>query len=56
MDGAAKFVRGDAVAGLLIIAINIIGGIVIGVGQMGMPLRPRPLQTYTLLTIGDGLV
>lgn len=55
MDGAAKFVRGDAVAGLLITIINIIGGLIIGAVQRGMPLL-EALQTYTLLTIGDGLV
>lgn len=55
MDGAAKFVRGDAIAGLIIAGINIIGGLVIGVLQRGMPLGSA-LQTYTLLTIGDGLV
>jgi len=55
MDGAAKFVRGDAIAGLLITAINIIGGLFIGVVQRGMPLG-RALQEYTLLTVGDGLV
>lgn len=55
MDGASKFVRGDAVAGLLITLINIIGGIVIGVGQNDMSFQDAA-QTYTLLTIGDGLV
>ncbi len=55
MDGASKFVRGDAVAGLLITFINIIGGIVIGVGQNDMSFGDAA-QTYTLLTIGDGLV
>ena len=55
MDGASKFVRGDAVAGLLITLINIIGGIVIGVGQNDMSFGDAA-QTYTLLTIGDGLV
>lgn len=55
MDGASKFVRGDAVAGLLITFINIIGGIVIGVGQNEMSFADAA-QTYTLLTIGDGLV
>jgi len=55
MDGASKFVRGDAVAGLIITVINIFGGLVIGVLQKGMPLS-QALQTYTLLTIGDGLV
>jgi len=55
MDGASKFVRGDAIAGLLITLINIIGGIVIGVMQMGMTLGAAG-ASYTLLTIGDGLV
>lgn len=55
MDGAAKYVRGDAVAGLLITAINIIGGIIIGVAQNGMSFSDAA-HTYTLLTVGDGLV
>ncbi|MEM1103158.1 MAG: FHIPEP family type III secretion protein, partial [Pseudomonadota bacterium] len=55
MDGASKFVRGDAVAGLLITFINIIGGIIIGVAQMDMSIGDAS-QSYTLLTIGDGLV
>lgn len=55
MDGAAKFVRGDAVAGLLITFINIVGGIIIGVGQMDLSFADA-LKTYTLLTVGDGLV
>lgn len=55
MDGAAKFVRGDAVAGLLITAINILGGIFIGVVQRGMPVGSAA-SLYTMLTIGDGLV
>ena len=55
MDGASKFVRGDAIAGLLITAINIIGGIIIGVAQQGMPFSEAG-RTYTLLTVGDGLV
>ena len=55
MDGAGKFVRGDAVAGLMITAINIIGGLVIGVLQQKMPLRAA-LTTYSNLTIGDGLI
>lgn len=55
MDGASKFVRGDAVAGLIITAINIIGGLIIGVLQRGMPIL-EAAKTYTILTIGDGLV
>ncbi|KAA0889755.1 flagellar biosynthesis protein FlhA [Oryzomonas rubra] len=55
MDGASKFVRGDAVAGILIVMVNIFGGLVIGVWQQGMPLQAA-LTNYTLLTIGEGLV
>ncbi len=55
MDGAAKFVRGDAVAGLLIVFINIIGGIIIGTAQQGLSIGDAA-TTYTILTIGDGLV
>jgi flagellar biosynthesis protein FlhA len=55
MDGASKFVRGDAVAGLLVVFINIIGGIIIGVAQQGLGFS-EAAQTYTLLTVGDGLV
>lgn len=55
MDGASKFVRGDAVAGILILIINIIGGLVVGVAQHDMALGEAG-QRYTLLTIGDGLV
>ncbi|MCC6395748.1 MAG: FHIPEP family type III secretion protein, partial [Bacteroidetes bacterium] len=55
MDGASKFVKGDAIAGLLINIVNIIGGFVIGVAQRGMSFTDA-LQTYTLLTVGDGLV
>jgi flagellar biosynthesis protein FlhA len=55
MDGAAKFVRGDAVAGLLITGINLVGGLIIGVGQMGISLADAA-HSYTLLTVGDGLV
>ena len=55
MDGASKFVRGDAIAGIIITLINIIGGLVIGVLQMKLDLA-RAVQNYTLLTIGDGLV
>ncbi|MHB1092455.1 flagellar biosynthesis protein FlhA [Thiobacillus sp.] len=55
MDGASKFVRGDAIAGILILLINIIGGLVIGVMQHGLSLADAA-QNYTLLAIGDGLV
>ncbi len=55
MDGATKFVRGDAIAGIVITFINILGGIIIGMLQNGMPFQDA-LKTYTLLTIGDGLV
>lgn len=55
MDGATKFIRGDAIAGLVIVAINIIGGLVIGLVIMRMDVM-EALRTYTLLTIGDGLV
>lgn len=55
MDGASKFVRGDAVAGLLIAAINIVGGLFIGVVQRGLAIQDAA-QVYTVLTIGDGLV
>jgi flagellar biosynthesis protein FlhA len=55
MDGASKFVRGDAVAGLLVVFINIIGGIIIGVAQQGLSFG-EAAHTYTLLTVGDGLV
>lgn len=55
MDGASKFVRGDAIAGLLIVGINIIGGIIIGVAQQGLSFG-EAARTYTVLTVGDGLV
>ena len=55
MDGASKFVRGDAVAGILILVINVIGGLVIGTLEHGLPLAEAG-RIYTLLTIGDGLV
>jgi len=55
MDGASKFVKGDAIAGIIIMLINIIGGLVIGVMQRGLPWG-EALRTYTLLTIGDGIV
>jgi flagellar biosynthesis protein FlhA len=55
MDGSSKFVKGDAIAGLLITAINIVGGIFIGVIQKGMPIG-QAMSQYTILTVGDGLV
>lgn len=55
MDGAGKFVKGDAIAGLIINVINIVGGFIIGIGQRGLALTDA-LQQYTILTIGDGLV
>src|SRR4249920_489326 len=55
MDGASKFVRGDAIAGLLVVFINVIGGIIIGVAQQGLGFG-EAARTYTLLTVGDGLV
>src|ERR1700761_1925109 len=55
MDGASKFVRGDAVAGLIITGINIVGGIIIGVVQHHVPIG-QAFSTYTIMTIGDGLV
>ena len=55
LDGAMKFVRGDSIAGIVIIIINIVGGLAIGVLQRGLPLG-QAVQTYSILTIGDGLV
>ena len=55
MDGASKFVRGDAIAGVLITFINIVGGLIIGILQHNMSFS-QALQTYTILTVGDGLV
>ncbi|HEX3672870.1 MAG TPA: flagellar biosynthesis protein FlhA [Rhizomicrobium sp.] len=55
MDGASKFVRGDAIAGLMIVGINVVGGIIIAVAQKGMSFSDAT-QTFTLLTVGDGLV
>lgn len=55
MDGSSKFVKGDAIAGIIITLINVIGGLIIGVAQQGMGFA-EALQNYTLLTVGDGLV
>jgi flagellar biosynthesis protein FlhA len=55
MDGASKFVRGDAIAGILITMVNVIGGFIIGVAQQGLPLT-EAIKRYTLLSVGDGLV
>ncbi len=55
MDGASKFVRGDAIAGILIVAVNIVGGIIIGTIQRGMPIA-EAAEVFVLLTVGDGLV
>src|SRR5262249_42367544 len=55
MDGASKFVRGDAIAGIIITVINIVGGLIIGMAEYGMPLA-QAAKVYTHLTIGDGLV
>lgn len=55
MDGASKFVRGDAIAGILIMVINVVGGLLVGVLQHGMSMGSAA-ESYTLLTIGDGLV
>jgi flagellar biosynthesis protein FlhA len=55
MDGASKFVRGDAIAGILIVVVNIVGGILIGTLQKGMDIA-KAAEVFTLLTIGDGLV
>jgi flagellar biosynthesis protein FlhA len=55
MDGASKFVRGDAVAGLLVVFINVIGGMIVGIAQQGLPFS-EAVRTYTALTVGDGLV
>ncbi len=56
MDGASKFVKGDAIAGIVIILVNIIGGLGIGVLQHGIGRRRRRCSTYARLTVGDGLV
>jgi flagellar biosynthesis protein FlhA len=55
MDGASKFVRGDAIAGLLVVFINIIGGMIIGIAQQGLSFT-EAARSYTILTVGDGLV
>src|SRR3954470_1077216 len=55
MDGASKFVRGDAVAGILIMLISLVGGLIVGVMQHSMAVA-NAAKTYSLLTIGDGLV
>jgi type III secretion protein V len=55
MDGAMKFVKGDAIAGIIITLINIVGGLIIGVAMKGMPVM-QAVQTYSILTIGNGLV
>lgn len=55
MDGASKFIRGDAIASIIIMIVNIIGGILVGVLQKGMPIGDA-VETYIILTIGDGLV
>ena len=55
MDGAAKFVKGDAIAGILILLINIIGGLIIGSVQHDLSLN-ESAETYILFTVGDGLV
>ena len=55
MDGASKFVKGDAVAGILILAINIIGGLIVGITQHDLGFE-EAAETYILLSIGDGLV
>ncbi len=55
MDGASKFVKGDAIAGLVITLVNLVGGLIVGVLQMGMSLGDA-VATYSMLTVGDGLV
>ena len=55
MDGAMKFVKGDAIAGIVIIVVNLLGGLAIGIFQLGMPAGAA-MQKYSILTIGDGLV
>ena len=55
MDGASKFVRGDAIAGIIVTFVNLLGGLAIGIGRHGMPLGDA-VQTFSLLTVGDGLI
>lgn len=55
MDGASKYVRGDAVAGIVVTIVNIVGGLIVGILQHDLPMQ-KALETYTLLAIGDGLV
>lgn len=55
MDGASKFVRGDAIAGIIITAVNVVGGLIVGMVQQGLDLT-NALKIYTVLTVGDGLV
>ncbi len=55
MDGASKFVKGDAIASMIIVAVNIIGGFIIGMAQQSMPFQTA-ISTYTVLSVGDGLV
>jgi flagellar biosynthesis protein FlhA len=55
MDGASRFVKGDAIAGIIIVLVNIIGGLTVGVAQLGMSWG-EAMETYTLLTVGDGIV
>lgn len=55
MDGAVKYVKGDAVAGLILTVINLVGGIIMGMTRSGMDINTA-LSTYGVLTIGDGLV
>src|SRR4030081_1228649 len=55
MDGASKFVRGDAVAGLLVVFINVIGGMIVGIAQQGLPFA-EAARTYNILTVGAGLL
>ena len=55
MDGASKFVKGDAIAGILILIVNVVGGLIIGLIQHGLPIG-QAAEAYLLLAIGDGLV